>query len=124
VDLDSRANENDPARYEDAARRGAWISLDGVSPESRRARRSDLALRRRVCSARVLVSQDAGWYWWSVSRMAASSVRSTRFTARAPRLSARGLTAAEIEMLFVQKPAEAFACGYAGLNGFAADADL
>lgn len=56
-------NEHDPAVIVRGARRGAWISLDGVSPQS--AERH-LALVTALADAgvldRVLLSHDAGWY--------------------------------------------------------------
>jgi len=103
-------NETDPARYDDAARRGAWISLDGVSPESvvlhveRVTRLRDAGLLHRV-----LVSQDAGWY--SVGEPGGGNFRpyDTVFTEFIPALRARGFTQREVDQIFVENPATAFA---------------
>ena len=57
-------NEPDASKYLAAARRGAYISLDGVSPESV-AMHVDRVIRLRDANLldRVLVSQHAGGYW-------------------------------------------------------------
>jgi phosphotriesterase-related protein len=103
-------NEKDPARYEDAARRGAWISLDGVSPESLGTHLERITtLRDKGLLGRVLVSQDAGWYW--VGEPDGGKFRSydTVFTKLIPALRTRGFAQAEIDTLFVTNPASAFA---------------
>jgi len=103
-------NESDPARYEDAARRGAWISLDGVSPESLDTHADRIfALREKGLLGRVLASQDAGWYWVGEPDGGKFRPYDTVFTALIPALRKRGFTAAEIETLFVTNPATAFA---------------
>jgi phosphotriesterase-related protein len=103
-------NETDPAKYDDAARRGAWISLDGVSPESV-ALHADRVVRLRGAGFlhRVLVSQDAGWY--SVGEPDGGKFRpyDTVFTEFIPALKARGFSQGEIDQIFVKNPATAFA---------------
>jgi phosphotriesterase-related protein len=103
-------NENDPAAYDDAARRGAWISLDGVSPESVVTHVDRVTrLRDRGLLHRVLVSQDAGWY--SVGEPGGGRFRpyDTVFSEFIPALRARGFRQEEIEQIFVANPATAFA---------------
>ncbi len=103
-------NEPDVSRYLEAARRGAWISLDGVSPESV-ALHVDrvVGLRDQALLGRVLVSQDAGWY--SVGEPEGGKIRpyDTVFTQFIPALKSRGLGPAEIHTIFVANPASAFA---------------
>lgn len=103
-------NEPDAAKYLDAARRGAWISLDGVSPESV-AMHVDRVVRLRDADllGRVLVSQDAGWY--SVGEPEGGKFRpyDTVFTQFIPALVGRGFSQAEIDQIFVANPASAFA---------------
>jgi phosphotriesterase-related protein len=102
-------NEKDPVRYIDAARRGAWISLDGVSPESLDAHVDRIvALREKGFLRNVLVSQDAGWYWVGEPDGGQFRPYDTVFTALLPALRARGFTTAEIETLLVANPAGAF----------------
>ena len=103
-------NEPDPGQYLDAARRGAWISLDGVSPESVAAHvERVVGLRDAGLLNRVLVSQDAGWY--SVGEPDGGKFRpyDTVFTDLIPALRARGFSQAEIDQIFVTNPASAFA---------------
>ena len=103
-------NEDDPAKYLDAAKRGAWISLDGVSePNLERHIARIVALRDAGFLNRVLVSQDAGWY--SVGQPDGGNIRpyDTVFTVLIPALRARGFTPAEVDQLFVTNPMSAFA---------------
>lgn len=103
-------NEKDPARYEDAARRGAWISLDGVGPDSVEDHVARITtLRDKGFLGRLLVSQDAGWYWVGEPDGGKFRPYDTVFTALIPALRKRGFTATEIDTLFVKNPAEAFA---------------
>lgn len=105
-------NEKDSTRHVDAARRGAWISLDGVSPDSLNAHVERVThLRDQGLLHRVLVSQDAGWY--SVGQPQGGTIRpfDTIFTEFIPALRARGFAQAEIDTLFVENPANAFSIG-------------
>jgi len=103
-------NEPDPSKYDEAAKRGAWISLDGVSPESI-AMHADrvVQLRDKGFLHQVLVSQDAGWY--SVGEPDGGKFRpyDMVFTEFVPALKARGFSEAEIDQIFVKNPATAFA---------------
>ena len=102
--------ESDAASYLDAARRGAWISLDGVGPDSVEMHVDRLVrLRDAGLLQLVLVSHDAGWYW--VCEPGGGNFRSydTVFTSLIPALKARGLSQADIERIFVKNPAAAFA---------------
>jgi phosphotriesterase-related protein len=103
-------NEKDPARHIEAARSGAWISLDGVSLESVAEHVEAISrLRNQGLLERVLVSQDAGWY--SVGQPNGGQPRAydTVFTELIPALRQRGYTQLELDTLFVHNPAEAFA---------------
>jgi phosphotriesterase-related protein len=103
-------NEPDPARYLDAARRGAWISLDGVGPGSISLHVDRVAgLRDAGFLHRVLVSQDAGWY--EVGKPNGGEFRpyDTVFTQFIPALRDRGLGETEIRQIFVTNAASAFA---------------
>jgi phosphotriesterase-related protein len=102
--------EPDSAQHIAAARRGAWISLDGIDAGSL-ARHLDFVTRLRDAGLleRVLISQDAGWY--SVGQADGHMSRSYEvlFTDFLPALRARGFSAAEIDTLLVRNPARAFA---------------
>lgn len=104
--------EKDTSRHEDAARRGAWVSLDGVSPDSLSAHIEMISrLRDRGLLHRVLVSQDAGWYTVGEPRGGAFRPFDTVFTELMPALQARGFSQAEFDTLFVDNPANAFTIG-------------
>jgi len=102
--------EPDSARHIAAARRGAWISFDGIDSRSLE-RHVGFVTRLRDAGLldHVLVSQDAGWY--NVGQPGGGTFRSYEviFTEFLPALRARGFTAAEIDTLLVRNPAKAFA---------------
>jgi phosphotriesterase-related protein len=102
-------NESNLARHAEAARRGAWISFDEVRPESvSEYVERVLYLRDQGLLQRALVSQDAGWYWVGEPRGGVIRPFDTVFTSFIPALRAKGFTQAEIDMLFVANPANAF----------------
>lgn len=102
--------EPDAERYLDAARRGAWISLDGVSADSLEAH-LDRVTRMRDAGLlhRVLVSQDAGWYWVGEPDGGTLRPYDLVFTRFIPALRRRGFSEEEVDQLFVRNPADAFA---------------
>jgi phosphotriesterase-related protein len=103
-------NDKEPTRRASAAERGAWVSLDGVGPESLEAHvEAVLDLFRRGRLGRVLVSQDAGWYHVGEAGGGTYRPYSQLFEAFLPALRARGLGDAEIRTLLVDNPARAFA---------------
>jgi phosphotriesterase-related protein len=102
--------EEDSTVVVGAARRGAWISLDGLAPGTVTAYVARLAyLKAEGVLDRVLVSHDAGWY--HVGEPGGGTFRSyeTLFTELLPALDAAGFTEAEIDQLIAVNPAEAFA---------------
>ena len=102
-------SEDDFGRHVEAARRGAWISFDGVRPDSVAAHvERVMRLRDEGLLHRVLVSQDAGWY--SVGEPRGGDFRSydTVFTAFIPALQDVGLADEEIDTLFIDNPMSAF----------------
>jgi phosphotriesterase-related protein len=110
-------NEKDLSRHVDAARRGAWVSLDGVAPDSVDAHVAMVKnLRDAGLLHRALVSQDAGWY--SVGEPHGGKFRTfeTVFTRFIPALRANGFTQDEIHTIFVNNPASAFSIGVRALS--------
>ena len=103
-------NEKDLSQQISAARRGAWISFDGIEEGDtvkeyvERVKR----LRAQGLLHRVLVSQDAGWYW--VGEPNGGKFRSYQaiFTSFIPALRAAGFTNNEIDTLFIRNPGDAF----------------
>ncbi len=103
-------NERDSARHAQAARKGAWISFDGVRPESLSEHvESVVSLRDQGLLQRVLVSQDAGWYRVGEPRGGTIRPFDFLFTSFIPALRARGFTQADIDTLLIDNPAKAFA---------------
>ena len=100
--------EEDTAAHADAAREGAWVEFDGLSPESvDRHVELVLNMRRHRLLGRVLVSHDAGWY--SVGEPGGGDFRgfTTLFTTFLPALREAGVTEEEIRMITVDNPADA-----------------
>lgn len=103
-------NEPDPRQYLDAARSGAWISLDGVGPESIDTHADRvIGLRDAGLLHRVLISQDAGWYWVGEPGGGKFRPYDTVFTQFLPELRRRGVSESEIRQLLEVNPAAAFA---------------
>jgi predicted metal-dependent phosphotriesterase family hydrolase len=100
--------ERDESFHTRAARRGAWVELDGISPSSV-ARHVDLVQRMKAegLLGHVLVSHDAGWY--RVGEPGGGEFRryDTLFTAFVPALKAAGFGDAEIRQLLVENPGRA-----------------
>jgi phosphotriesterase-related protein len=102
--------ENDVNIHRQLAEAGGWIEFDGVAPDSiDRHVELVLNMKQHALLDRVLVSQDAGWYW--VGEPAGGNFRpyDTLFTVFLPALRAAGLTDEQVRQLTVDNPARAFA---------------
>jgi predicted metal-dependent phosphotriesterase family hydrolase len=102
-------NEKDLQQHVNAAKQGAWISFDGIGPDSIDAHVGMVAnLRDHGLIEHALISQDAGWY--SVGEPNGGTFRpfDTVFTTFIPALRNRGFTQADIDTLLVRNPAKAF----------------
>ena len=98
-------NESDPAVHAQVARRGAWVSFDGVSAQSlERHLGYVLAMREARLLGRVLLSHDAGWYHVGEPDGGTYRPHDLVFTEFLPALRAGGLTASEITQLMVENP--------------------
>ena len=99
-------NETDSAVHAQVARRGAWVSFDGVSAHEPRAssrlRAGDA--RGPRCSIASCVSHDAGWYHVGEPDGGTYRPHDLIFTEFLPALRARGLTAREITQVMVENP--------------------
>jgi phosphotriesterase-related protein len=103
-------NERNAEIHQRVAQAGAWVEFDGVGPASIDRHVELVGNMRRVgLLERVLVSQDAGWYW--VGEPHGGKVRGfdTLFTAFLPALKKADFSDEEIELLTVVNPANAFA---------------
>jgi phosphotriesterase-related protein len=101
--------EKDVQRHIDAARRGCWISLDGVQDDNA-AQYADriLALRDAGLLHKVLISQDAGWY--TPEEKGNSSFRSylSIHDVLIPLLKKKGVTDGEMRKLLHDNVIDAF----------------
>ena len=101
-------SERDQTFHTRAARRGAWVEFDGISPASV-ARHVELVRHMKAESllGHVLLSHDAGWY--RVGEPGGGQFRpyDTLFTAFIPALKAAGVSDAEIRQLTVANPRRA-----------------
>jgi len=101
-------SERDHAFHVRAARRGAWVEFDGISPSSL-ARHLELVQRMKAEGLldHVLVSHDAGWY--HVGEPGGGQFRpyTTVFTDFIPGLKRAGFSDAEIQQLLVENPRRA-----------------
>jgi phosphotriesterase-related protein len=102
-------NESDAAVHTQAARRGAWVSFDGVSTQSLdRHLGYVLAMREARLLDRVLVSHDAGWYHVGEPDGGTYRPHDLIFTDFLPALRARGLTEREITQVMIENPRRVF----------------
>ncbi len=100
--------ERDETFHTRAARRGAWVEFDGISPATV-ARHVALVGRMKAegLLGHVLVSHDAGWY--RVGEPGGGEFRpyDTLFTTFIPALEKSGFGGAEIRQLLVDNPRRA-----------------
>jgi phosphotriesterase-related protein len=103
-------NERDGAVHAEAARRGTWVSFDGVSAESQDGHLGAvLAMRKAGALGRVLLSQDAGWYHVGEPGGGTYRPHDYIFTTFLPALRARGFTAQDERRFLIDNPRQALA---------------
>ena len=103
-------NEKDPMLHIEAAKKGSWISFDGVSPDSIQENIQFLQnVKKKKLLDHVLVSQDSGWY--HVGESGGGDYKNYTCISQEfiPALGKAGFTEEEIHGLFVINPAKAFA---------------
>lgn len=101
--------ENDLSRHVEAAKRGAWVSLDGVSNDSISSYVEMIRnMKENGLLSRLLISHDAGWY--SPEEMGGGSFRPYNAIERMllPALKEDGFSDKDIAQLLVENPVEAF----------------
>jgi phosphotriesterase-related protein len=98
-------SERDPAYHLRAARRGAWVEFDGLSPSSV-SRHVELVVGMKNAGLldRVLVSHDAGWYHVGEPDGGQFRPFDTLFTAFLPALRAAGASEGDVRRLLVDNP--------------------
>jgi phosphotriesterase-related protein len=103
-------SEKDAAYHITAAREGGWVSFDGVSAGSLAMHLTCLqTMKREGLLGQVLVSQDAGWY--HVGEPSGGNFRNYNciFDELLPAMRQSGFSQQEIDMVFKNNPAKAFA---------------
>jgi len=103
-------NEKDRAVHERAARLGAWVEFDGISPDSV-PRHVELVLSMKGAGYlhRVLISQDAGWYHVGEPKGGNFRGYDFLFTGFLPALRKAGASREDIHTLIVNNPRRALA---------------
>jgi len=102
-------NEQDPKIHQEAARRGAWVSFDGIGPKSIDRHVELVAGMARVrLLDRVLVSMDAGWYRVGEPGGGTYRPHDSLFTGFLPRVR-KELGDAAVRQLLVVNPSRALA---------------
>ena len=105
VHAQSESNTN---YHIEAAKKGSWISFDGVNEMSRDTHINFLqVMKKEGLLEKVLVSQDSGWY--HVGEVNGGNFNSYSYiiTSFIPALKKTGFTQAEIDQLFITNPAKA-----------------
>jgi len=102
-------NARDSGVHFRAAQRGAWVSFDGLGPQSiERYATMVKAMKERGFLHRVLLSHDAGWYHVGEARGGTFRPFDTLFTQFIPALQKAGFSEADIRHLTIANPREAY----------------
>ena len=102
--------EKDISQHVNAAKMGAWISLDGVNQKDIDTYLASLKnLQEHDCLHKVLLSHDAGWYHPVKEDGGTFRGYTAIFTDLIPKLKEAGFTNDELDRMLIENPAEAFA---------------
>jgi phosphotriesterase-related protein len=103
-------NEADKGRYQEAIRRGAWVSLDGMGWGNSENYADWLAqLKNEKMLDKVLISHDAGWYRPGEDQPMEKFVGYTALFDKVwPLLREKGFTTTDKQQLLTTNPARAF----------------
>ena len=105
-------NEKDNLLHVEAARKGSWVSFDGVNPDTIHDNIVLLQfMKKEKLLDHVLVSQDSGWYNVGEPKGGNYKNYNTIFDRLIPALEQNGFTKEELNGLFVTNPARAFTVG-------------
>ncbi len=102
-------SEKDWSNFITIARRGAWVSIDGLNESNVVQYGNMLAeIKKGKCLHRTLLSHDAGWY--EPRKPDGGNFRgyTTLFDHLLPELESKGFSKKEIHLLLVKNPGEAF----------------
>ncbi len=105
-------NEKDTATHVEAARDGAWVSLDGLNDDNVEWYVEQLNhLKGEKCLDRTLVSHDAGWYKPGEPGGGDFRGYSALFTKLIPALRQAGFAQSDIDQLIRVNPMNALTIG-------------
>jgi phosphotriesterase-related protein len=111
------ANHAPIGRVIEAAKRGAWVSFDGLNEDNVDVYVQTVqAMIEAGLLERVLLSHDAGWYTVGEANGGDYRGYSTLFKRLLPALRDAGVTQAQVDTLVVGNPAQAFAVRVRSLN--------
>jgi len=101
--------ERDKEKLIRAAKRGVWISLDGINKENSKKYISLISyMKTKGYLHKVLISHDSGWYTVGQENGGNYKGYTSIFNDLIPLLKENGFTQKEIDMLLIKNPAEAF----------------
>jgi phosphotriesterase-related protein len=104
--------ETDKLKHIEAARSGAWVSLDGIGwGDYDNYADSITRLKEQRLLHRVLISHDAGWYKPGEPGGGEFKGFTNIFTQVIPLLDKRGFTSTDYDQLLTKNPASAFSLG-------------
>ncbi len=103
--------EADRSLHREAARRGAWLEYDGLSPDSLE-QHIDLIqwAQAHDMGGQILVSHDAGWYQADLPDGGTFRAYDTLSTQLIPALKRVGWNDVQLASLLERQPARAFTC--------------
>ena len=102
-------NESDSSLRLKAAKMGAWISMDGLSPKNVDQYVSWLIdFKKNDLLNKVLISHDAGWYSPAEENGGSFTPFTAVFNEFIPKLKTNGFTSFDIHQIFVSNPGMAF----------------
>lgn len=101
--------EDKPEKHVQAARKGAWISLDGLNDDNLKAYLKMVKnLREQGLLHQVLLSHDAGWYSPGEDKGGTFRGYATLFKRFVPLLLSENFSEKDIEQLLVVNPKNAY----------------
>lgn len=102
-------NEPSETYYLETAKKGGWVSFDGVNPGTLQANLKYLQLmKKNNFLDLVLVSQDSGWYHVGEPKGGDYKNYNCIFTDLIRLLKQNDFTQSEIDKIFITNPAKAF----------------
>ena len=103
-------HEKDLSIHLEAAKKGAWVSLDNVRRKNvEKYVTKILNLKENGYLGQILLSHDAGWYTPGQENGGNFRGYTSLFTHLIPALRETGFTQDEIDQIMIKNPAEAFA---------------